>query len=111
MRSLADRVGSAERNRLPSHTAQLEFRPRDRASKSGLATAAGLEPASLSFEGWCSIGLSDAVGQQGNGAEVLPWAKKEPRASWGQAGLSALMDRRSGRALLALEAGLSQIVG
>jgi len=45
MRSLADRVGSAELNRRSTHTAQLGFRIRDLASQAVLATAAGLEPA------------------------------------------------------------------
>ena len=44
MRSLADRVGSAELNRRSTYTAQLGFRPRDLAH-TALATTAGLEPA------------------------------------------------------------------
>ena len=40
-------VGTAGEGLLPFH---------------GLATAAGLEPATPSFEGWCPIRLSDAVG-------------------------------------------------
>jgi hypothetical protein len=60
MRSLAVRVGFAELNRLPTHTAQLEFRPRDLAH-TALASAAGLDPASPSSEGWRSIRLSDAA--------------------------------------------------